>query len=144
MLWPLQKMLCLIRCVLSFSTLLYTLGASPQIIDTYSFRNAFGENIPRGYNRRDLSCFTKALKDDTEKHFFRLPKDQDVFLCIDGGTLNRRRLLNTCVAFNGSAFFFPQSIRVPNLTATQVCLKSIFFIKVFLPPSHRSTHRSKK
>lgn len=86
--------------------------------------------IPTGFNRMELSVFTRELRDTVQGKLFAMLKGRDVFLLVDGGTLNRKRLLNICIGFQGVSYFH-RSIRVPNLTATQVFFKRS---RPFVPP----------
>ena len=91
----------------------------PQLIEEKNFKGAFGEKIPTGFNRHELSSHTKALKDKVERRLLDRLQDEDVFLMVDGGTLNRKRLLNACIGNEGVSYFY-RSIRVESLRADQV------------------------
>jgi len=91
-----------------------------QLIDSPSFRLAFGDKIPRGFNRQELSAHVRTLRDSVQSKLYSKLAGRDVFLLVDGGTLNRHRLLNVCVGSNGMSYFL-RSMRVPSLTTDEVC-----------------------
>jgi len=76
-----------------------------QLIDSPSFRLAFGDKIPRGFNRQELSAHVRTLRDSVQSKLYSKLAGRDVFLLVDGGTLNRHRLLNVCVGSNGMSYF---------------------------------------
>ena len=122
--WHLRTMLYPIRFLLyhvrppPFSLHCVPSSLCPQLIEEKNFKGAFGEKIPTGFNRHELSSHTKALKDKVERRLLdRLY--EDVFLMVDGGTLNRKRLLNACIGNEGVSYFY-RSIRVESLRADQV------------------------
>lgn len=116
----LRRMLCRIRFPIFRLAVFLSFCSVSQLLDSPSFRVAFGDKIPPGFSRRSLSSFTQELKVKTEAKLFSTLRDRDVFLLVDGGTLNRKRLLNVCVGSEGWSYFH-RSIRVANLTAEQVC-----------------------
>lgn len=91
------------------------------MLDSPSFRAAFGDAIPKHFFRQDLSVFTRQLQQDTQVALLNKLRGCDIFLLVDGGTLNRKRLLNACLGWNGETYFY-KSLRVPNLTAAEVCV----------------------
>ena len=77
------------------------------------------------------------MKNDLEAKLWRNLKRRDVFLLVDGGTLNRTRLLNVSLGCDGVCYFY-RSVRVPNLTTDQVlmqvlvaCTRVFFFLADF-------------
>ena len=112
-------------------TLTFAENALPyQLVDSSSFRRAFGDRIPPGFHRKELSHATKVMKQADEAKLMQLLKEKDVFLLVDGGTLNRFKLLNACLGYNGAAYFW-KSQRVPCLTAAEVCLSCYALIASF-------------
>ena len=87
-----------------------------QLIEDEWFRKSFGEKIPKGLGRAELAAATKTLKDKVECMLFSKLKGSNVFMMVDGGTLNRTRLLNISLGHNGQSCFH-RTKRMVNLTA---------------------------
>lgn len=79
-----------------------------------------------------MSAFTRHLQQDTQTALLNKLRGSDIFLLVDGGTLNRKRLLNACLGWNGETYFY-KSVRVPNLTAMEVRVFVVF--STFKAPS---------
>lgn len=90
-----------------------------RIIDNPRFKEAFGNRIPNGFNRKVLSRRTIELADKTREKLFSSNKNKYVYLMIDGGTLNRTRHLNISIGVDHQCFFF-KSIRMQRMTAIDI------------------------
>lgn len=88
-------------------------------IDSPSFRNAFGAKIPKGLDRKKLAETVNKVAGKTRKKFLEMNKGKDVFLMMDGGTLNRVRHLNISIAIDQTCFFW-RSIRMERMRAVDI------------------------
>lgn len=98
-------------------------GWSHATVDDPDFRDAFGNKVPDGFNRKGLRERILELAKDTKHKLFEMNAGRDVFLMADGGTINRKRHVNISFAVSGGTYFL-KSVRMDRVDAA--ALKTLF------------------
>jgi hypothetical protein len=83
-------------------------GLQYCLIDEPTYRDTFKSNIPKGFDRHDMSANTQRMQERDEAQLFGEHKKHNVFLMVDGGTLNRKRHLNASLGLAGQTYFHRQ------------------------------------
>lgn len=86
-------------------------GWSHVTIDDPDFRATFGDKVPRGFDRRALRQRIISMADTTRSAMFAKHSHSDVYLQVDGGTINRIRHVNFSFSANKASYYL-KSIRL--------------------------------
>jgi hypothetical protein len=86
-------------------------GWSHITIDDPDFRVTFGDKVPRGFDRRALRQRIIKMADTTRSAMFTKHAHSDVYLQVDGGTINHIRHVNFSFSTNQVCYYL-KSIRL--------------------------------